>query len=302
MKIKEILAYAGAGAAAVLTRFAFMLHAKNPAYADPQDARVITMIVFFVVLVLMNRHALAGINDRPPAVVLDKADFAPTKTPQETSDAMARVFASVTDDESRQRAIRDWLSSIVPTTVLIPFVFYIRFGTIGPLGWGLTVFFDVYCLLWAVGLYFRPRTEYHSPVKLRGDWRDRVGAFWLVGCAFGPFFGWLVTEAWPLTTGSWHWRYGLRAFLAAGLPVVLALPLLRYARGKSSMVAFPLLLAITLLPVSTAIGSIQDLFEGPVVRQVQSEPAKRDRRNSASTNRLEFYLKHSERILEGVPE
>src|SRR6201999_2194471 len=114
-------------------------------------------------------------------------------------------------------------------------------------------------------------------------WLDRIGAFWLVGCAFGPFFGWLVIEAWrPLTTESWYWLYFLRAFLAAGLPVLLALPLLRYARGKSRMVGLPLLLIITLLPVSTAIGSIQDLLEGPVLRQAKSEPRKRERQTPAS--------------------
>ena len=149
-------------------------------------------------------------------------------------------------------------------------IFYGRFGIIGPLGWGLTVFFDVLCLLWAVGLFFLPRTEYHSPVRVRGDWLDRIGAFWLVGCVFGPFFGWVVSKSGPMTPTSWHWGYGLRAFLAAGLPVLLALPLLRYARGKSSLVALPLLLVITLLPVSTAIGSIQDLIEGPIVRQAES--------------------------------
>ncbi len=268
----------------MITRFACPGYMKN-GEVDDLNLRVIVMVVFFVVLVLIDRKALAGIN-RPPAVAIDKADFAPGKTPQETSAAMARVFAGATDDESRQRAIRDCLYSIVPLTVLIPFIFYIRFGMIGPLGWGLTVFFDVYCLLWALGLYFLPRTEYHTPVKPRGDWMDRVGAFWLVGCAFGPFFGWVVT-AWPLTTSSWHWRYELRVLLAAGLPILLALPLLRYARGKSSLVGLPLLLVVTLLPVSTATGSIRDLLEGPEVRQVQRGD-------------VELHLKYSDRVLEGV--
>ena len=67
------------------------------------------------------------------------------------------------------------------------------------------------------------------------------------------------------------------------------------------MVGLALLLVITLLPVSTAINSIQDLLEGPVPRQVQTEHVKRDRRNSVS-NRSELYLKHSERILEGPPD
>lgn len=299
MKTKEMLAYAGAGAAAVLTRFAFLSLVEHPRADDPQGARVVTMIVFFSVLVLLNRNALAGINERAPAVAINPRDFAPKKTPLETSQQMARVFGGVEDEESRPGAILNWLSAIVPVTVLIPMVFYGRFGTVGPLGWGLTVFFDVYCLLWALGLYFQPRTEYHTPVKLRGDWLDRAGAFWLVSCAFGPLFGWAVTEAWPLTAGSWHWLYGLRVFLAAGLPIVLALPLLRYTRGKSSMVALPLLLVITLLPVSTALGPIQDLLEGPVAQPVPFRPGTGDLRNPPSSGRVEFFLKHSGRRLQG---
>jgi len=125
--------------------------------------------------------------------------------------------------------------------------------------------------------------------QLRRDWVDRVGAFWLVGCAFGPLLGWLVTETFPITPDSWHWLYGLRALLAAGVPLVLALPLLRYVRGKSSLVALPLLVVITLLPVSTAIPVIQDLWEGPCVRQ------------APSTSEPEFYLKRTEPVSEVYP-
>jgi len=209
------------------------------------------------------------------------------KTPANVADEVARDFFGVTDDASRKNAIRECLTSISWFTVLVPLVFYLRFRHIGPLGWGTTIFFDVYCLLSAVGLYFRPRTEFHSPVLLRGDWLDRVGAFWLIGCAFGPFFGWIVTTGtFPITTTSWQWLYGLRVFLAAGIPIVLALPLTRYVRGKSSWVALPLLLVVTLLPVSSAMNVSRDLWEGPIVRQ------------APSTGQPELFLQHSERTLE----
>ncbi len=165
-------------------------------------------------------------------------------------------------------------------------MFYLRFREIGALGWGTTIFFDAYCLLSAIGLYFQPRTEYHSPIWLRGDWLDRVGAFWLIGCAFGPFFGWLVTTGtFPITLTSWHWLYGLRVFLAAGVPIVLALPLTRYVRGRSTWVALPLLVGVTLLPVSSAMRVSQDLWEGPTARQTQA------------SGPVELYLKHTARTL-----
>jgi hypothetical protein len=210
----------------------------------------------------------------------------PTETPQETSRKIASTFFGVTDEVSRRQVIRRSLISIPWLTVLVPLAFYLRFRHIGPLGWGTTVFFDVYCLLTAVGLYFQPRTEYHSPVALNGDLLDRIGAFWLVGCAFGPFFGWIATTGViPITPTTWSWLYALRVFLAAGVPLLLALPLTRYVRGKSAWVALPLLVGVTLLPISSAMNVSRDLWEGPV-RQVDSGGGPG------------LYLKHTKRSLD----
>lgn len=285
----EAAVYAGAGIAAVLTRAGLVYLAPQMAGTKTDRSEIVlaTAAVFFGVVFLFARPAFREAAG-PSHSITDAAAFTPKATPQQTSDAMARVFAGVTDDNSRRRAILEWLAEVPRITVLIPFMYYLRFGRIGPLGWGLTVFFDVYCLLWVVGLYFRPRTEYHTPVRLRGDWIDHVGAFWLIGCAFGPFFGWFATEAYLPTPASWRWQYGLRALLAAAAPILLALPLLRYARGKSSRVAVPLLLVITLLPVSTAVYVIEDLWEGPSIRV------------GPSVSERELYLKHTGRSLGGV--
>ena len=212
--------------------------------------------------------------------------YRPFEPPQETSARIARKLFGVTDELSRRQAIRRCLTSVIWFTLLVPSIFYLRFREVGPLGWGTTIFFDVYLLLSAIGLYFQPRTEYHSPVPLRGDWLDRIGAFWLVGCAFGPFFGWIVTTGViPITPNSWRWLYGLRVALAAVVPLVLALPLTRYIRGKSSLIALPLLLGITLLPVSSATNVSRDLWMGPIVQQSQV------------TGRWELYLKNTKQSL-----
>jgi hypothetical protein len=207
-------------------------------------------------------------------------------TPREVADQVAHTYFGVTDEVSRRRVIYQCLLGAVEAAMLTPFLFYLRFGEVGPLGWGTTVFFVVYLLLTAIGLYFRPRTEYHSPVPLRGDWRDRVGAFWLVGCVFGPFFGWVITSgAFPITQSSWQWMYGLRVLLAAAVPIMLALPLTRYVRGRSTLVALPLLVGVTLLPVSSAMNVSMDLWEGPHVWPVRS------------TGQPELFLKHTGRSL-----
>jgi MFS family permease len=211
----------------------------------------------------------------------------PGMTPRQTADAVADTFFGVTDEASRRRVIRQCFVSAAEFAVGIPALFYLRFGRVGPLGWGTTVFFVVYCLLCAVGLYFRPRAEYHTPVRMRGDWLDRVGAFWLVGCAFGPFFGWILTTGTiPVTHASWHWLYGLRVVLAAVVPAALALPLTRYVRGKSARVALPLLVLVTLLPISSAMNVSLDLWEGTSARQSQTD------------GQTELYLKHTGRRVE----
>jgi len=211
------------------------------------------------------------------------------ETPQETSDNVARTFFGVdADPASRKAAIKQLLVAAASCIVLIPLLFYMNFGEVGDLGWGLTVFFVVYCLLSTLGLYFRARPEYHTTVPLRGGWADRVGAFWLVSCAFGPFFGWVLTSVFPITLASWRWLYGLRLFLAAGLPLITALPLMRYVRGKAARVALPLLVGITMLATWSVMNVSRDLLAGPVVHQIQS------------TGQLEMFLKYTAQSLGAV--
>lgn len=267
MQTRSILAYVAAGAAAVGVRFGVLAvwAGGNSEFGDPEILRLAVAAVFFAVLVGVDREAFTGMRSKA-AQVFSPADFAPGRPVTAVSDSMAKVFSGVTDDASRQAAVREWLTGIPAVVLLIPLLFYLRFGMVGDLGWGLTVFFAVYCVLWAVGLYFRPKTEYHTTVAAKGDWVDWVGAFWLVACAFGPLFGWAVTEGWTMTPESWHWRYVTRVVLAAGLPVVTGLPMFRYIKGKSAQVALPMLVLVTLLPVLTAVHAIQDLVDGPVPR------------------------------------
>jgi hypothetical protein len=150
---------------------------------------------------------------------------------------------------------------------------------------GLRFFFVVYCLLAAIGLYFLPQREYHTPVRLWGDWADRLGAFWLMACVFGPFLGWVVTSIFPLTPSSWRWVYWLRMFLAAVLPLITAIPLVRYLRGKATLIALPILVGITLLAVWSTVNVARDLLHGPILQQVQS------------TGQMELYLRYTAQSL-----
>jgi hypothetical protein len=181
------------------------------------------------------------------------------------AERVARRFCGAGNSpQSRRRAIGGWLAGAVFAAVLVPLLFFLRFGQVAPFAWGVTVFMVGLCLLAAVGIYFLRRPEYHSPVPLRGDWLDRVGAFWLLACAFGPLAGWVLTELPALTVDNWRWLYAGRVALSMGLPVLTALPLLRYVRGRGAPVMLALLMGVTLLPMLSSLAVARDLWAGPV--------------------------------------
>src|SRR5205085_9286573 len=151
-----------------------------------------------------------------------------------------RFFRQQTDAASTKRNVRRWLVGAVWAGVLVPLLFYLRFGTVNSFGWGATVFL-AYCILAAIGTYFLVRPEYHTPVAVRHDWLDRIGAFWLVACAFGPFFGWVLTSVVSLSASNWRWVYGGRVGLCSGPPMLTAVPMLRYVGGQGAPILPPLL-------------------------------------------------------------
>jgi hypothetical protein len=77
----------------------------------------------------------------------------------------------------------------------------------------------------------------------------------------------------------------MRVVLGAGAPLITCLPLTRYLRGKVTLVAFPLLVIVTLLPIRSVVPVGRDLLEGPVVYSVHE------------TGRPELYLHYTDRYL-----
>jgi hypothetical protein len=160
--------------------------------------------------------------------------------------------------------------------ILTPLLFYLKFGSINWFSIAFTIFLVVLSLLFALGFFFQTRKEYHTDVPMERSLADRIGAFWLVACAFGPFFGWIVTAITPTET-SWKWQYLSRAFLAVVLPVITAVPLVPYARGKAALIAVPLLLCITALPILSCVWVLGDLNDGPQNVNVKVLDLKDDR-------------------------
>lgn len=174
--------------------------------------------------------------------------------------------ASIKDDN--RALVRKFLLGAVWSTILTPLLFYLRFGNVSWFAIGFTVFLTGLCLLFALGFFFQTKTEYHTQVAMEGSIADRMGAFWLIACAFGPFFGWIITAFSP-TEGSWKWQYLLRAFLSVVLPVITAVPLVPYAHGKATLIALPLLLVITALPITSCLWVLADMHDGAQVAQIK---------------------------------
>jgi hypothetical protein len=172
------------------------------------------------------------------------------------------------DPEENRRSVRAFLIGAAQAAVVIPVLFYLQFGEINAFALSFTGFVVVLCLLVALGYSITDRPEHQTLATQKGGLTGRVGAFWLVACAFGPFFGWVVTTTEvPLTEDNWWWRYAVRAALSAGLPVLTALPLFPYVRGRYWYVALALLFGVTALPVWSGVNTMLDLRDGPVVQR-----------------------------------
>lgn len=202
---------------------------------------------------------------------------------------VGRAYFSKKDGESRKddaeenrRSVRSFLMAAVWAAVLIPGLFFLEFGEINAFALSFTGFVVVLCLLVALGFAIpdRPARQAQADAQQEqasaGGTRaaekvgvlNYVGAFWLLACAFGPFFGWLLTaSAFPLTEGNWWWRYAARAALSVGAPVLTALPLVVYVRGRYWHVALLLLFGLTTLAAWSGLNTLRDLREGPSVRQ-----------------------------------
>jgi MFS family permease len=163
----------------------------------------------------------------------------------------------------RRKRVRQVIGGLVLIAVVIPFQFYLRFGEVPAMGWGFTVFLVLLSALVEIGLAYAGRVENHTRVAVRGGWADRLGAFWLVACAFTPLLGWFLTSALTITIGNWQLLYGLRAVLCIGLPLITALPLARYLDRSSARVAAPILIGITLIAMLAGWWVLRDLIDGP---------------------------------------
>lgn len=194
---------------------------------------------------------------------------APADEPRAVSERAAQSDDGAKDDsEENRRSVRAFLIGAAQAAVIIPVLFFLAFGEINAFALSFTAFIVVLMLLVALGYSVPDKTDGQTLVARRGGPLDYVGAFWLVACAFGPFFGWIMTTSLvALTEGNWRWRYAARAVLSVGVPLLTALPLFLYVRGKYWYVVLMLLVGLTSLSAWSGVNTVLDLREGPSVKQ-----------------------------------
>jgi len=148
----------------------------------------------------------------------------------------------------------------------IPALFFLRFGRVDALGYGLTGF--LLLLTFAVEYVPRLNDRYgaeQAAIAVAPGRMDWLGPVWLLCVPFAPALAWLIAQLSVLTPGNWRWVLGAQVGLCVVLPCVSVLPLLRYVRGQAAPYALLILAIGTGFPASFAAWALADLWQGPRV-------------------------------------
>lgn len=151
----------------------------------------------------------------------------------------------------------------------IPALFYLNFGEVGPMGFGITVFLVCATALLGVGRYANELESEYSPGKaiiIRGDWLDKVTFAGVVWFVLGPFFGLFISSstALPPSEATWRWQYGIRVVFAIAMPLITTvLILVFHVKRRALLVYVPVVLLVAALPVWSGVRPLLDLCAGP---------------------------------------
>ena len=165
--------------------------------------------------------------------------------------------------------MKNTLIGVIVLSTGIPALFYLSYGEVGPIGFGLTVFLVCATALLGLGRYANDRNSAYSPASaiiIRCDWLDKVTFAGLVFFFLGPFVGLFVSSstAWPPTETSWRWQYGIRVLLAMVIPLITAvLILVFHVVRRALLVYIPVVLLVAALPVWSGVRPLMDLYGGP---------------------------------------
>lgn len=159
--------------------------------------------------------------------------------------------------------------SVVLVAVLIPIIFWFRFGRVDGFAWAFTAFLIglITAVQFLPGLASKYRND--ASIKHTSPSRfDKLGIVWLLSIPFAPFLSWMINEFFTITADNWRTMLAIKAGLCVILPCMCVLPLIRYINGKTALVATLILVIGTCFPVIIGWNSMLDVIEGPQVKGV----------------------------------
>jgi hypothetical protein len=165
--------------------------------------------------------------------------------------------------------MRRTLIGVIVLLMGVPALFYLNFGEVGPIGFGLSVFLVCATLLLGLGRYANEQESRYAPsnaIIIRNDWMDKVTFIGVVFFVLGPFIGLFVSSSTALlpTESSWRWQYAVRVVFAVVMPLATAvLILVFHVERRSLPVYVPLVLLIAALPAWSGVRPLIDLYYGP---------------------------------------
>lgn len=155
-----------------------------------------------------------------------------------------------------------WLG-LAAIAAIVPGLFWLRFGA-WRFGFGLAAFL----VLLVIAVQFIPALDWkygdgQAALKVKPRVFDRLAVVWLLAIPFAPFFAWVIGSLATVNVRTWRVVLGSQALLCVALPVVCALPLLRYVRGRAAPYSLLILLLGTMFPVSFGWSPAADVVRGP---------------------------------------
>ncbi|MDP2312656.1 MAG: hypothetical protein Q8P41_07100 [Pseudomonadota bacterium] len=169
---------------------------------------------------------------------------------------------------------------MVLIAVVIPGLFWMKAGRVD----GFAIGFTALLLLLAAGVHFLPRMD--SPLldrhaadlakqPLSPHPLDRLVFLWVACIPCSPLILYIIANMTTLTGDNWRTILGSKVLVCVVLPLIGALPLLRYIRGPAALYALLFAVVGTLFPVAFGLPALADLLGGLRREQVTVTAVRR---------------------------
>jgi hypothetical protein len=194
-----------------------------------------------------------------------------------------------------------WLS-VLFVCVMVPGVFYYRFGKVDAYGIGVTIFIvsTLVIPLWMnrFNEHNEPDPEVQNIPPGRFDWLVPV---WGLLIPFGPLILWGINNLTVSTWQNYNLILGAKVLVCVVLPLICGLPMYKYMRGKYVYISVLIFTIGTGIPLMVGYNSFMDLVNGPKSEVTEIIEVKRfslqDRSGrSRSSSLLEVKLSNGRKL------